>query len=318
MRTKIILLSIATMTFLGCNKFKTGDGGMFYQIIDDKSGETIKVGDFTALTYAIKTEEGKVLYNSADEDDRPVFKFREPDRFKGDFFTALGVLSEGDSATFKINVDSLVTKIGEPRPETQSKYLIYTIKVNKVIARGQFNDSTYNSKIEQLKISEATRAKQNESAKFTSYLSSKNLKPAVTASGLNYVINQKGAGPVPVSGDSVEVSYTARFLSGKVIETSSATVAKTANIFNKYKTYGPVKYAVVAGKSLSGTQEALLLFPKGTKVTLYISSKLGYGATTYKNMQPYTPIICEFEILNIIHPTLGAKASDNEDEHEPS
>lgn len=304
------------MAFWGCNKFKTGDGGMLYKIVEDKSAETIKVGDFTALAYAIKTEEGAVLYNSDDEDNRPVFKFREPARFKGDFFTALGVLSEGDSAIFKINIDSIVKKTGEPKPVTKGKYLIYTIKVNNVIARGQLSDSAYNSKIEQLKIAEATKARQNEKEKFNNYLSAKGLKPVVTASGLNYVISQKGTGPVAAPGDSVEVNYTARFLSGKVIETSLATVAKTANVYNPYKTYGPVKYAVAAGKSLSGTQEALLLFPKGTKVTLYIPSRLGYGATTYKNMQPYTPFICEFEILNIIHPTPGSKTYLDEEEYE--
>jgi len=304
------------MVFCGCNNFKTGDGGMLYKIIEDKSGETIKVGDFTALTFSIKTEEGTVLYNSYDEDSRPVFKFREPARFKGDFFTALGLLSEGDSAVFKINIDSMVTKLGQTKPLTKGKYLFYTIKVNNVVARGQLNDSVYNSKIEQLKMSEAIKARQNEKTKFNNFLSSKNLKPVITASGLNYIINQKGTGSIPVPGDSVEVNYTAYFLSGKVIETSSAAIAKKANIYNQYKTYGPVKYCAVAGSSLSGTQQALLLFPKGTRVTLYIPSRLGYGATSYKNMQPYTPFICEFEILNIIHPAVGAKVTHNEEMHE--
>lgn len=304
------------MAFYGCDNFKTGDGGMLYKIIEDKSGETIKVGDFTALTYSVKTEEGTTLYNSYDEDSRPVFKFREPARFKGDFFTALGLLSEGDSAVFKINIDSLVKKTGETKPVTKGAYLIYTIKVNNVVARGQLNDSIYNSKIEQLKMSQAIKAQQTEKAKFNNFLSSKSLKPVITATGLNYIINQKGTGSIPIPGDSVEVNYTAYFLSGKVIETSSAAIAKKANIYNQYKTYGPVKYPVVSGNSLSATQQALLLFPKGTKVTLYIPSRLGYGATSYKNMQPYTPFICEFDIVNIIHPTAGAKINHNEEMHE--
>jgi FKBP-type peptidyl-prolyl cis-trans isomerase FkpA len=306
MKTKIIRVGLAILALIGCAKFKEGD--MPFKIMEDRSGETIKEGDFTALTFTVKTEEGTVLYNSRDEDGRLVFKFSEKPYFKGDFFTALGFLSEGDSAIFKINIDSMAAKMGKPKPATHGKYLVYTIKVNKVISRGELKDSLYNRKIEAFKSSEMEQAKLNEAAKFKRYLSSTKGKPVVTASGLNYLITKKGTGPVPVPGDTVELNYTAKFLSGKVVETNAVNTAKKANIFNKLQSYSPVKLPVIAGKSLSGTQEALLLFPKGTKVTLIIPSKLAYGSNTYKNIQPYTSLLCELDILNIIHPKPGVKA----------
>ena len=305
MKTQIIVVSIIVLAFTGCDRFKKGEGGMLYKkgdgamlykMVEDIDGGTIKEGDFTALTYTVKTEEGAVLYNSNDEDGRLAFKFRERPYFKGDFFTALGLLSEGDSAIFKINVDSLVAKTGKPKPPTAGKYLIYTIKVNKVIARGELTDSLYNSKIEGLKAAEMEKAKMNETAKFNNYLSSKNVKTVATASGLNYTITREGTGPKPAPGDTVELYYTAKFLSGKVIETSSALH----------------KAPVVTGSSLSGFQEALLLFPKGTKVTLIIPSKLAYGSNTYKNIQPYTALLCELEIVDIIHPVGRATISHND------
>jgi len=308
MKTKIILLSIAITAVIGCKQFRPADGGMSYKIIEDKSGRTIKEGDFTALSFSVKTEEGAVLYNSNDEDGRWAFKFREKPYFKGDFFTALGLLSEGDSAEFKINIDSLVTRMGKPKPATKAKYLLYTIKVYKVIARGELKDSVYNSEIEKFKAIEIGKAKLAETAKLNHYISLEKLKPVITPSGLNYVINQAGKGPLPANGDSVEANYTAKFLSGKVIETSSAAVAKKAGIFNKLQKYGPVKLLVTVGKSLSGTQEALLLFPAGTNVKLIIPSKLAYSNNVYKNIQPYTPLICELEIISIIHSKPGGRA----------
>ena len=182
------------------------------------------------------------------------------------------------------------------------KYFIYSIKINKVIARGKLSDSEYNSKIELFKASETERAKKGEASKIRSYLTLHGIKPVVTASGLNYVITRTGQGNRPVSGDTVTLQYTAMFLSGKVFETSSAGVAGKAGIYNQLQPYGPVKQPVSAGGILSGFDEALKLFPAGTKAILIIPSKLAYGPNLYNCVSPYTPLRCELEIMNIIHP----------------
>jgi FKBP-type peptidyl-prolyl cis-trans isomerase FkpA len=49
------------------------------------------------------------------------------------------MLSEGDSATVKVNIDSMA-KIGQPRPPgLKGKYIIFQIKVEKVIAKGNLS-----------------------------------------------------------------------------------------------------------------------------------------------------------------------------------
>ncbi|HVW62504.1 MAG TPA: FKBP-type peptidyl-prolyl cis-trans isomerase [Puia sp.] len=299
---RLFAAGIIILAFTRCNHFKKGEGDMFYKIVENKGGDTIEEGDFTALTYSVRTEEGAVWYDSNDEDGRLAFKFRERPYFKGDLFSALGLLSEGDSAILRINIDSVVTRSGRPRPLTRGKYLIYTIRVNKVIARGGSPDSLYNSRIEAFKTAEIERARLNETAKFDHYLSSKNIKATATASGLNYIVTKQGVGPRPSPGDNVKLDYTVTFLSGKVIETSVAETAKKAGIFNKLYPYGPHSFPVQMSSTLSGFQEALLLFPKGTKVILIIPSRLAYGPNTYKNIQPYTSLLCELEILDITHP----------------
>lgn len=299
---RLFVTGIIVLSFIRCNHFKKGEGDMFYKIVEDKGGGLIEEGDLTALTYTVKTEEGAGWYDSNDEDGRLAFKFREHPYFKGDLFSALGLLSEGDSAIFRINIDSMVARTGMPRPATRGKYLIYAIRVNKVIARGGSTDSLYNSRIEAFKAAEIERARLNETAKFDHYLSSKSIKAMATTSGLNYMVTEQGAGPRPSPGDNVELNYTVRFLSGKVIETSVAETAKKAGIFNKLYPYGPHSFPVEMSSTFSGFKEALLLFPKGTKVTLIIPSKLAYGPNTYKNIQPYTSLLCELEIIDITHP----------------
>src|SRR6185312_1197258 len=96
-RTTLSFLGILTLGLAACSDFKTGDGGMQYQIHNDKSGQTIKEGELAEVTLVEKTESDSVLWNSQDY-DRPALLTREKSVFKGDLFAAIGMLSEGDSA----------------------------------------------------------------------------------------------------------------------------------------------------------------------------------------------------------------------------
>ena len=123
MKKLVIVLGLAVTGLAGCKNFEKGEGDMLYKIHTDKSGETIKEGDFVAFKAIEKTEGDSVLYSSYDY-DRPSLLVKEKSVFKGDLFAALGLLSEGDSATFKINIDSMVQKMGRPQPsDTTKKYL---------------------------------------------------------------------------------------------------------------------------------------------------------------------------------------------------
>lgn len=301
MKQAIIIFTIAACS-LSCTNttgFKD-EGGLLYHVCLNKNGKNMEEGDFTALKYTEKTEEGTVLYDSDSYDCRPVYKFREPSAFRGDFFAGLGMLSEGDSAIFKINLDSIIAKTHRMRPETAGKYLIYTVKVNKVIKRGGLSDSLYNQAIQAFKQTEIEHAKQREASKITSFIAGKKLDPVVTASGLNYVLVKNGEGQKAAVGDSVEVNYIAKYLSGKVFETNSKEAAKKAQIFNPLRKYLPMKIVISNQTPTSGFQEAVRLFPPGAKATLIIPSKLAYGPNSYREIQPFTPLLCDLEVTRIL------------------
>jgi FKBP-type peptidyl-prolyl cis-trans isomerase len=306
MKKLVIVLSVAVTAFTGCNKFEKGEGDMMYKIHTDKSGETIKEGDFIAFKAIEKTEGDSVLYSSYDY-DRPSLLVKEKSVFKGDLFAALGLLSEGDSATFKINIDSMVSKMGRPQPaDTTTKYLIYTIKVDKVIPKGKLNDSLFRGKIDAFLKTEMDHAKNGEAVKVKAYVSSKDMKPTVTPSGLNYVISKQGSGPKANPGDTVVVHYTGMFLSGKVFDSSLVDVAKKSGTFNAGRNYEPLKLPVGMQGSIPGFEEGLMLLPKGSKATLILPSSLAYGEQGNQGIPPFTPLIFEIEMLNIIPASPGA------------
>ena len=306
MKRIAIVLGLAVIGFTGCKQYEKGEGDMMYKIHDDKTGETIKDGDFVAFNATEKTESDTVLYSSYDY-DRPSLLVKEKSLFKGDLFAALAMLSEGDSATFKINIDSMVTKMGRPKPaDTTSKYLVYTIKIDKVIPKGKLTDSVFRGQIDKYLKTEMDKAKNAEAAKFNAYVSKESKKPQVTTSGLNYVVTKEGSGPKAAIGDTVLVNYTGRFLTGKVFDTSLMEVAKKEKTFNAQRPYEPLKMPVGMNGSIPGFEEGLMLFPAGTQAKLIMPSKIAYGEQGSQGIAPYTPLVFEIEIIKIIPAKVGS------------
>jgi FKBP-type peptidyl-prolyl cis-trans isomerase FkpA len=300
MKKLVIVLGLAVTGLTACKNFEKGEGDMLYKIHTDKAGETIKEGDFIAFKAIEKTEGDSVLYSSYDY-DRPSLMVKEKSVFKGDLFAALSLLSEGDSATFKINIDSMVQKMGRPMPsDTTKKYLVYTVKIDKVIPKGNLNDSLFRVKIDAYLKAEMDIAKTSEVKKIKAYVASKSLKPTVSASGLNYVITTEGSGAKANPGDTVLVNYTGMFLSGKVFDTSLAEVAKKSGTFNPQRPYEPLKLPVGMNSSIPGFEEGLMLLTKGAKATLILPSSLAYGEQGNQGIPPYSPLIFEIEMVNII------------------
>ena len=300
MKKNLIILGLAALTLSSCNRFKTAEGGLQYNIHEDADGATIKEGDFIVIKGIQRTEKDSVIFSTYDT-DRPAFLVCQKPSFNGDLYAGLQLLSEGDSATFKINLDTLAAKTGQPKPAFAGKdqFIIFTLKVEKVIPKGKLNDSIFGAKIDEYIKADAEAAKKAEGGKIKSYIQSKGLKTTTTPSGLNYAVATTGSGPKPAAGDTVEVNYTGSFMSGKVFDTSNPEVAKKAGVFNAMRPYSPLKVAVGMNQSIPGFDEGLMLFPKGTKATLVIPSTLAYGQQGGPGIPPFTPLVFEIEVVGI-------------------
>jgi FKBP-type peptidyl-prolyl cis-trans isomerase len=267
---KQILIAIILFAFMGCNQFKKGEGDLLYRIHTNVDGPTIQVGDLVELTAIEKTEAGKVLWRSCDE-DRTALVTRAPSLFAGDLFTALGKLSEGDSATVKIKMDSMKAV------RFSGKYLVYELRIHHVLP-ARAADSFMHARMKQLKVQEPVKL-----AAFT-----KHLTLTAQPSGLQYLITTRGTGKPANTGDTVYLKYTAKLMSGRIIDTALHT---------------PRVYITGFNSTIAGLEEAMQLFPEQTKATVILPSSLAFGETGYEGIQPYTPLVYDLEVVRIARAT---------------
>jgi FKBP-type peptidyl-prolyl cis-trans isomerase FkpA len=272
---RFIIICTILSAVPGCTQPGTGGRDLLYVIHKNVDGPAIKVGDLVELTAIEKTEEDSVLWRSADY-DRTALVTRAPSVFTGDLFAVLGKLSKGDSATVKINLDSMVEKMGHRKPATKGKYIVYELSIKNVIP-----DSLAKEQFLQKRMAQC---KQEEAGKLAQYVAARQLKTTALPSGLQYSVTESGAGSPAHAGDTVAMRYRCTLMSGKVIDTALQV---------------PRSFPAGLQTTIAGLEEAMQLFPAGTKATVVIPSALAFGEAGYENIQPYTPLIYELEVVRI-------------------
>lgn len=300
MKKTLIILSLAAIAFASCNGgFKKGEAGLLYDIHTDKSGPNIKPGDFAIFNIIEKTDADSVMYNSYDMGN-PARLVVPPSTNKNDVFAGLTYLSEGDSATIKISFDSIFRK--QPRPATlKGKYVVYEIKVEKVFQKGNLSNEVFQGRIQSYFKDQAVVAQKEEPVKMKAYIDKNHLKLTATPSGLQYVIDKPGSGPNIIVGDTAEVYYVARLINGKVLETNNADTAKKNKLFDARNPYKTFKLPVGQNGVIPAWGEGLQLMNKGAIATFVVPSKLAYGEQGSQQIGPYTPMVFNIQVLNIIH-----------------
>ena len=302
MKKGLLLITVAALGIAACTQTKKGPSGLVYTIHDDVKSDSIKEGDFISLNLTAKTDADSVLYNSY-ELGRASQTFVPKPVYDGDLFYAIKFLSKGDSATIKIDLDSAEKK-GQPRPQgIKGKYIIYTLKIDEVIQKGKLTQQDFQKKIEAFFKVEGEKTKKLEVSKIQKYIDDNKLKTEKSPSGLQVVTTIEGKGTQAIAGDSVEVNYTGKLVSGKVFDTSLEEVAKKENIYNPARApYSTLKLVVGRGNVIPGFDEGILKMKEGGKSTLIIPSSLGYGEQGMQGgmIGPFTPLVFEIELVKVI------------------
>ncbi len=104
-------------------------------------------------------------------------------------------------------------------------------------------------------------------------------------SGLQYRIIKAGTGEKPTTADRVKTHYTGTLIDGKKFD-SSLDRGQPA-------TFGVTQV-------IKGWTEALQLMPEGSKWELFIPHTLAYGAQGQGSIPPYSTLIFEIELIEIV------------------
>ena len=108
----------------------------------------------------------------------------------------------------------------------------------------------------------------------------------VLPSGLMYKVLTKGNGPVAKATDKVKVKYEGRLLDGTVFDSTEKHGGEPA-------TFSP-------SQVIKGWTEALTLMPVGSKWQLYIPQELAYGSRDAGQIKPFSALIFDVEVLEIV------------------
>jgi len=307
MKKKLMFLALASIGIASCNGgFKKDDGGLLYDIHVDKDGPKIQVGDFISVNVIAKTDADSVLFNTY-EAGHPIQTLIPKSQYKGDIFSGLEKLAEGDSATIKISADSMVKRGQQKPPGFKGKYFVYDIKVDKVIAKGKLSDAVFQAQVTDFMKAQALVLKKAEPEAIKKYIADNKLNVTQTKDSLYYVITTQGTGPTVAVGDTAVVNYTGRMLNGKVFDTSIKDAAVKAKMpMDPYRQWKPIHIPVGAKRVIPGWDEGLQLLNKGAKATFIIPSNLAYGERGVSIIGPYTPLEFDLEVVDIIHPNPNA------------
>ena len=128
-------------------------------------------------------------------------------------------------------------------------------------------------------------------------------KTTKTASGLKYIITQKGNGKKPVKGTELKIYYAGFLESGQLFDSNVEATAQDFGKFdpNRAAQGGYETIPFEAGKKdgmIPGFIEGLEKLSYGDKAVLFIPSHLAYGAGGAGNViPPYANIIFEIELV---------------------
>ncbi len=106
-----------------------------------------------------------------------------------------------------------------------------------------------------------------------------------TASGLQYEVITMGKGAKPAETDQVKVHYHGTLVDGTVFDSS-------------VQRGEPAQFGV--NQVIRGWVEGLQLMPVGSKFKFYIPQELAYGAQDQGTIKPYSTLVFEVELLDIV------------------
>lgn len=258
------LVGATVLGFTACKPgsgFKTTKDGLEYNIVKDVAGDRKpQMGDIIEMHVKTRIGDSALFDSYKMNNNQPVQLPLMQSMFKGDLPEGIMMLTPGDSAVFRVSIDSMVKKGAQMPPWVKpgSKFQ-YEIKLVSVKTQAEMKKETEEKSAGQ---------RQADDKTLQDYFTQHNIQPAKTASGLYYVMSKEGAGETPKPGQTVTVNYTGKLLDGTPFD---------SNTDPQFQHVEPFPFMLGQGQVIPGWDEGVALMKKGGKATFYIPSTLAYG-----------------------------------------
>jgi FKBP-type peptidyl-prolyl cis-trans isomerase FkpA len=282
-----LFLSICLAFLAACNssEYQTTEDGLQFSYLKRGEGSLLpEPGQIVFCHYAIYTEKDTLIFSTYSQrktEDR--IEIQESVH-KGDIFSALRMMSEGDSMAFLLSADSfyLVFKGEEKLPNfiKPGESLRFVIKMEKILNRSDY---------EALKNRERYQQLVAEVADIDAYFKEKNWEDRKLEEGVRYYITHATEGKKVKWGDKVEFHYI-----GKVMKTG-------AEFVNSY-VLGKKASMVVGNEEVKPEILNLLLLQlkEGERATFAIPFDYAFGEKGVTNLiPPYATVIYEINVTKI-------------------
>jgi FKBP-type peptidyl-prolyl cis-trans isomerase FkpA len=266
--------------------FKKLPSGLEYRIVQHGSGKRKPViNDHIEMHILVHIDDSIMFDSRKMYNNKPVpFPITAP-KFKGDPIEGFMMMVVGDSAIFRLPVDSMKKAGNQLLPWMKEGM---KVEYNVVLV-------SVKSEAEDKKDMEEKTAKQAsvDDRILQEYFAKNNIKANKTASGLYYTISAPGQGENVKAGQKVSVNYTGKFLDGKPFD---------SNTDSNFHHMQPFDLEVGKGRVIKGWDEGLQLLKKGSKATFYIPSSLAYGAQERNPIPANSILVFDVEILDVQNP----------------
>lgn len=260
--------------------------GTQYSLFTHNTGDRIKLNDVISMNITLKTDKDSVL------SQQPMQVQVQKSQNVTDMMDVFPLITMGDSVLIRVPADSVYKDHEDKRPPIfpHGSNFNFFVKVTKVQTLDQAM-ADRNAQLEKMKAAEKVAVDK--------YIADNKLVVKTTPSGLKYVITKVGLKPKPLAGDTVQVNYVGKLLSGEVFDTSIQSIAQSAGLNQPGRTFEPIRFPVGHQEVIPGWDEGLLLLNEGSKATFIIPSNLAYGEQGSGEIPPMTPLLFNVELVSV-------------------
>ena len=284
----ILALVFTSLAFAQAPKgFETDKSGVIYKVdVANPQGKPISEGTIVHGHYTVHFGDS-LIFSNFDKPAAPMFGAMSQNRaFKGDLIDGLFLMKEGETFTFAFVYDSIKKVQQVPPFFKEGDYAYYSVQITKAQSLEDFQREQDSIRKEQMRINDSLQLVELD--RVMEYLSNNQISN-IPFDDIYYKKLSSGSGEKPKANDQVKVHYTGKFLDGKVFDSSIPR--------NE-----PLSFTIGKGQMIKGFEIGVKLLQKGEKAVIVIPSALAYGARQRGEIPPFSPLVFELELVDIISP----------------